>query len=330
MRYAPLVYLAKDERYGPTSASRFIRNSELRWSHDEGGSDHKKAGRGEVDETELGDGGYSDQVTYPGGVFPHGRHIRSNQNVRPNDGGGDGGDEGFFLDLDNSKRGALGEGTNAPVYFEAAGGRYITYWLFYAYNEGPFNGVAGVGSDIDNHEGDWERISVHLDRGNRAVGVAYYQHDGYKELSWDKVPKHGGSHPIVYSARGSHASYAAPGAKKIETSIVGHDVHTADDRASKGAAWQTWKHLTNVRHQKWYGYGGAWGEVGNPIVDKFTHDETTGPQGPSHKQPAPECATTNSTSSLPWVSASISCSRDDATCTRAPSLHSSTRSASAW
>jgi hypothetical protein len=284
-RYAPLVYLAKGESYGPANASTFIRNSELKWSRDQG-KDHKKADRGEVDETKLGHGGYSDQVTYPGGVIPHGKHIHSNQDVRPNDGRGDGGNEGFFLDL--SKRKTLSEGTSAPVYYEALAGHYITYWFFYAYNEGPFNGVAGVARDIDNHEGDWERISVHLDSSNRATGVAYYQHEGNKLLSWDKVPKQG-THPIVYSAKGSHASYESTGTKKIETNILGHGTHTADDQASQSTqAWQTWKHLTDVKRQKWYGYGGAWGQVGNPVVDKVVHDETTGPQGPSHKKPAPD------------------------------------------
>jgi hypothetical protein len=61
-----------------------------------------------------------------------------------------------------------------------------------------------------------------------------------------------------------------------------------------GTAWNQHQreaeqnHLTNVKDQPWYGYGGAWGQVGNPIVDKVAHDETTGPQGPSHKKPAPD------------------------------------------
>lgn len=62
----------------------------------------------------------------------------------------------------------------------------------------------------------------------------------------------------------------------------------AKDHASRGQAWATWNNLKNARTQAWYGYGGAWGEVGNPVADKLLDDETTGPQGPSHKQPAPD------------------------------------------
>lgn len=281
-RYAPLVFLAQGEKYGPASADAFIQNSRLRWSHDAGFRDDEIADKGKIDEAKLGGNGknnaaYTDQVESQVLPIKHGRHIRSDQDVRPNDGKGDGGNEGFFLDLDNSRRGSLGS-TKSPVYYEAKAGHYITYWFFYAYNDGPFPGGA------DNHEGDWERISVKLDGSNRATAVAYYQHEGSKELSWGKVPKQG-SHPIVYSAKGSHASYAAPGTYGLQK-VAG--VPLAKDHASRGQAWATWKNLKNAQKQAWYGYGGAWGEVGNPDVDSVLHDETTGPQGPSHKKPAPD------------------------------------------
>jgi hypothetical protein len=281
-RYAPLVYLAKGEKYEPASADAFIQNSRLRWSHDAGAGDDEIADPGKIDEAKLGGKGknrsaYTDQVESQIGSIKHGRHIRSDQDVRPNDGKGDGGNEGFFLDLANSKRGSLGS-TRSPVYYEAKAGHYITYWFFYAYNDGPFPGGA------DNHEGDWERISVKLDGTNRATAVSYYQHEGSKELRWGQVPKQG-SHPIVYSARGSHASYARPGTYGLQK-VAGHPL--AKDHASQGQAWATWKNLKNAQQQAWYGYGGAWGEVGNPDVDAILHDETTGPQGPSQKKPAPD------------------------------------------
>jgi hypothetical protein len=268
-RYAPLVFLAPGETHRPSDASSFIRNSTLRWSHDSGRGDHEIAPRGQVNEARLGGGGYQHQVE---GVFGghHGDQIRSNDNARPKDGAGDGGNEGFFLDLDNSKHESEGPGTNSPVYYEAVEGRYITYWFFYAYNAGPTPG------GIDNHEGDWERIVVRLNENNRATAVAYYQHTGHEEKRWRDVPKQG-SHPLVFSAKGSHASYASPGDKDL-----GVPFGVVQDHAGRGAKWQTWQNLENVRAQDWYGYGGAWGEVGNI-------KETTGPQGPSaFKAPAPK------------------------------------------
>lgn len=268
-RYAPLVFLAPGETHRPSDASNYIHNSRLRWSHDSGQPDDEIADKGHVDENRLGDGGYSDQVENILGI-KHGAHIRSNQDVRPKDGKGDGGDEGFFLDLDNAHHESTGPGTNMPVYYEAVDGHYITYWFFYAYNAGPAPG------GLDNHEGDWERISVKLNRQNRATAVAYYQHKGHEEKRWRDVPKQG-SHPLVFSAKGSHASYASPGAKDL-----GVPFGAVKDHAGRGAQWKTWQHLKNARAQGWYGYGGAWGEVGN-------YADTTGPQGPSrYKPPAPE------------------------------------------
>jgi hypothetical protein len=267
-RYAPLVFLAPGETHRPTDASSYIANSSLRWSHDSGRGDHEIAPRGGVDEHRLGHGGYQHQVE---GVFGghHGDQIHSDQDVRPKDGKGDGGNEGFFLDLDNSKHESLGS-TSAPMYYEAVEGRFITFWFFYAYNAGPVPGGA------DNHEGDWERITVKLNANNRATHVAYFQHNGPPdEKKWKEVPKQG-SHPIVYSAKGSHASYSTAGEHGLGPGGI------VKDRTGKGAQWQTWQHMQNARAQDWYGFGGAWGEVGN-------YKDTTGPQGPSRwKPPGPE------------------------------------------
>lgn len=266
-RYAPLVFLAPGEEYGPSDASQFIEHSRLRWSHDSRRRDHQLADTGQIDEDRLGSGGYSHQVE---GVIGghHGDPIHSDQDARPQDGKGDGGDEGFFLDLDNSARKSLGQNKNAPVYHEAVAGRYITYWFFYSYNPGP------TSTPFDNHEGDWERIVVKLDKRNRATRVAYYQHNGAEERAWRDVQKQG-THPIVYSGKGSHASYFAPG--KYGTEFPG-----VKDTAGKGRQWRTWNNLQSAKAQGWYGYGGAWGEVG-----EMSH--TTGPQGPSkHKPGAPK------------------------------------------
>jgi hypothetical protein len=276
-RYAPLVYMAVNEANRPASASEFISNSRLRWSHDSNQRDHGITGTGGVNEKKLGSGGYSHQTS---NLFGHnGDPIKSNADVRPKDGHGSGGNEGFFLDLDNSHRASRKSGTDAPVYFEAKDHHYITYWFFYAFNDGPTQGKA---DGVDDHEGDWERICVRLNPNNRATEVAYYQHEGPpKKLLWKQVPK-SGSHPLVFSAKGSHASYASAGDKGIYKKIAGKRVRIATDHASYGKQWHTRNHLVNAHDQDWYGYGGAWGEVG-----AATH--TTGPQGPSRfKAPAPD------------------------------------------
>jgi hypothetical protein len=123
------------------------------------------------------------------------------------------------------------------------------------------------------HEGDWERITVYLDERdpvrNPPASVGFYRHSTNTFKKWDDVEKQR-THPVVYSAIGSHASLPTPG--------FGHiDVGDPD-----GPRWRTWEDLAAVADQPWYGFGGAWGDLGRVR-------ESTGPLGPgAHwKQPAP-------------------------------------------
>lgn len=218
MMYAPLVHLAPGEENGPSDASEFIRNSRLRYSNaGVFAGDDNIAGEGDVSERRLGSGGYEEDGH------------DTNDNVRPKDDAGDGGDEGFFLDLNNDARKRLGQNSNPPVYHEAVDGRFITYWFFYAYNKGPATAVK------DNHEGDWERIVVKLDRRNRATHVAYYQHDGPPHTKpWNSVPKQG-THPVVFSAKGSHASFDTAGKHDLKLGVK--------DTTGHGRQWRTWRNI---------------------------------------------------------------------------------------
>jgi hypothetical protein len=54
------------------------------------------------------------------------------------------------------------------------------------------------------------------------------------------------------------------------------------DHIDNGPRWRTWLRMIDVQRVSWFGYGGAWGEVGLSA-------ETTGPLGPSrYKNAAPE------------------------------------------
>jgi hypothetical protein len=117
------------------------------------------------------------------------------------------------------------------------------------------------------HEGDWESICVALDDGEQMGKVAYFQHGGDPQIVDAKLEQ--GSHPVVYSAKGSHASYPAPR----------HGIDVADD---PGRQWETWHALEDARAEPWYGFGGAWGKLG-------AIEDATGPRGPSpYKPPAPK------------------------------------------
>lgn len=254
---APFVYLADGEKNPPVYAELFLQHSSLKWSHTRC-RDDGLAAEGRVNWGSLGKGSYRHQKKSGFPSCNHGgAYYASNQPVRPHEMGGR---DGMFLDLNNARRGV--GGTTAPVYFEYVPKHYITYWMFYPYNNGPTK---------QNHEGDWERITIRLNIYNRPARVAYFGHGGHCIRLWEDAPKYHG-HPIVFSARGTHASY--PRAGKFPTKFGFHDTTSA------GPVWPTWPKAYNAKTRPWYGFGGAWGEVGE-------FKDTTGPSGPGVKNPLP-------------------------------------------
>ena len=324
--YAPLVYLHPDDQYMPADVTHFIQNSDLRWSHGEGCDDHSVAERGSIQASKLGTAGVLGDLSpyshnpnrllwkHPaqqgdrGSTYVscshHSRTFTTHDHTRPYDknrvDANDNGilrhplfeKEGFFLNLENNeniRKGLQNSSGNssvysgAPVYYEYVPNHYITYWFFYAYNK--FH----VGDAPDQeHEGDWERISIRLDSNDHPDLVAYYQHDRMPEyVSWVSMQAegklHNGTHPIVFSAKGSHASYSYAGTIEFEE----HGIPVAD-HTKYGPAWSTWNSLANVKKQPWYGYGGAWGEVGDGYPIFGGGESFTGPRGPSkYKDPKP-------------------------------------------
>lgn len=89
---------------------------------------------------------------------------------------------------------------------EGVEGLALQYWFFWVFNE--FN---------NRHEGDWEMIQLNFEAasveealGQEPVTITYAQHSGGERATWDGEGDHlrrEGSHPIVFPAAGSHASY---------------------------------------------------------------------------------------------------------------------------
>lgn len=80
----------------------------------------------------------------------------------------------------------------------------LQYWFYWYYND--WN---------NKHEGDWEGIQVLFSAATIAealagepVSVGYAQHEGGEVATWDSSKlERDGSHPMVFSSAGSHASY---------------------------------------------------------------------------------------------------------------------------
>jgi hypothetical protein len=98
----------------------------------------------------------------------------------------------------------------------------LQYWLFY-----PFNNWRSGFFGVNDHEADWEMISIYCSEDERGqiqphwLGYAvhdYYGDDLRRHWSDPEVEKVG-EHPIVYAGAGSHASYFQPGEYLAETEL---------------------------------------------------------------------------------------------------------------
>jgi hypothetical protein len=303
--FAPLVHLHSQEDWYPTRPSEFIRGSTLLWAHGGRCPDHEIAAGEEISLDRLGE----DVATYTHGVagdecghdrsrtFPATAHTRPGDESRPE---GLQEDEGFVLALNAEPEKRAGETedlgsqtslANVPAYFEVepeevdgAEGLRITYWLFYPYSQPP---PLEISRPI-SHEGDWERISVLIKRGRRdaeyiPMSARYHFHNDKRDIPWYAVKRvaAGGpetpTHPVVYSANGSHASYPRAGRYRQEFDLAGRQPFRIFDEAiacPRCPQWQTWKLLVDARQEPWYGFGGAWGKLGSL-------PGTNGPLGPS-------------------------------------------------
>lgn len=103
-----------------------------------------------------------------------------------------------------------GEKRDACYYgrvVDQCGYRIVQYWFFYAFNDFR-TAVRGT----NNHEGDWEGISIYLAQEDgqwQPKYAAYSGHHTKQARPWEKVEcaDEAREHPVVYVARGSHACY---------------------------------------------------------------------------------------------------------------------------
>jgi hypothetical protein len=132
----------------------------------------------------------------------------------------------------------LGDRICAHLATDAAGKRWLQYWFFYYYNDKSFLGL-GL------HEGDWEMIQIGLDANGAPDVVTLAQHREGERCQFSDLELQDGA-PIVYPARGSHAShihkgkYAAPVVPDYNDGtgrIVRPDLIEIDDSFPSWAAW---------------------------------------------------------------------------------------------
>ena len=162
-----------------------------------------------------------------------------------------------YLKLGGERRGGEDLPADPPdakqlIYYTVTrkpGSVTIEYWWFFRYNASPvwdgvmcLAGLSVLERSCFDHQGDWEGISITLkpQRGAppRPSFVSFYGHNwpGYryrwKTLQrWNSIAER--THPVVYVAKGSHASYPRPcptGCRQqdFRFSVAGIDVPLPD------------------------------------------------------------------------------------------------------
>ena len=283
VRHAPVVYLSPWESNLPANVEWFLDRARLRFHHSCSAlalccGDHGIFDYGGASQATLVTQTHSKRAW---SLFSGCHH------TSPQSSGGDWDDDHhFFLQLRDSDHSGSWYPGDWKVYVHAypnnIGGINVQYWFFYAYNSGPVE---------FNHEGDWENILIQLDASQNVVKVLMARHnDPYHQFSPGSVTWYQGTHPVVLSAEGTHATYesfdSCNGALIEHGCAWGHPSwrwFTWSGGLPAGEGGYQGGGLINVGEkgyplngQRFIKYSGRWGELG---VTPWTN----GPRGPAYQ-----------------------------------------------
>ena len=120
--------------------------------------------------------------------------------------------------------------------------------MFYAYNDGP----PALG-DVQNHEGDWERITIQLDdQPVPSTEVRYSAHSGLDiSCAWPGADNSSGQpvaalengKPVVFVGQGSHANFPETGNWETQAEASTTWLPTMRKTAC-ASTWPRWKRVT--------------------------------------------------------------------------------------
>jgi len=153
---------------------------------------------------------------------------------------------------------------------EANGRLWLQYWLWYFYNDYQLSFALGT------HEGDWEMVALRMDEQDDKPDLAVYAQHRYAEVrAWDRVEKFepGGLRPVVYVARGSHASYFEPGFHQTE---AWYDLADGKRRMKHRPKLEILGH----DEPPWTRWPGRWGDT----LPREKTLESNSPTGPGAKK----------------------------------------------
>lgn len=273
---APILKLHPEETYWPMDPMEFIRLSRFRH--------HKGLGADEgynkkVKRWAEGSNKSPEYYDVPVDFINQYTIWKNGENRRPRD-HNSGSHWNVFLEPEGKPGGVPKPTTEVPVFYfqctvdtskiskkdrdlfgiKVEQFQRISYWWFMGYNEAPFT--------ID-HQGDWEHVSLKI-KNDVFVGVHFSRHEEPVNFMPIQELEKSGDRIVVYSAKGTHASYPHAGSTDLKFGFK-------DEAADGGHPWDTSQNLASLVSQPWRDYAGAWGRVGEI-------PETTGPLGPWHKR----------------------------------------------
>jgi VPS62-like protein len=134
------------------------------------------------------------------------------------------------------------------------GATWLQYWYCYLFND--YN-LIGFIVKAGLHEGDWELVQLRLGGDGAPDHAVYAQHAHAAGRPWDQVERVPGTQrPVVYVARGSHASYFEPGTK-----WTGVWFDYADGKRQSPER-QRLVHVVDGDHDfHWVRWAGHWGDT---------------------------------------------------------------------
>ncbi|MEP6892244.1 MAG: Vps62-related protein [Gaiellaceae bacterium] len=164
----------------------------------------------------------------------------------------------------------------------------LEYWLFYPFDL--YSPTVPPGEIWQDHEADWEAVTVLLDAQRKPLLVATSRHCGGARRDWSRVTRRG-TRPVIYAALGSHANYFVPGRIQLErrcwpsVALAVFRAYKAPlvDHVSAGRTIADAQVIPiTATSPSWMTFAGRWGEtqyVHFPNTTPFAYG--LGPSGPA-------------------------------------------------
>ncbi|KAF5295310.1 hypothetical protein FQA39_LY13175 [Lamprigera yunnana] len=298
-QWAPIIWLAPEEKFLPLSAEEFLGHMNVAEKHSSVTENDKLLTGSDSKKYYLITKRRLDELLAEEDSFLHGKNPNEHSvpvyiiiiPCSPN------------LSFHTSNAVTVSTNINALVNnLEVPPHFSVVYWIFYPYNEGKevcligkvptpilFGSCVGKRKSIGNHVGDWEHLTLSFTGNSYPEKMylavhdtgAYYNYDPSSRLfkfqkqstkkgilqrpKFPVAARTRNNHPILFSAKGSHGLWTAPGDHYFVK------VPRLIDRNGYGISWETWKNLKIFllgfdSLPDWMKFKGKWG---NPQSNCF-------------------------------------------------------------